>query len=94
MLLEMMMKEGTGTVLREEAVTDLLTEIIVVNDPQVHIVEIGVAQTTAMDRIQMPDLKEEIMLMKKLKVLKMKDTAGSYYPLPAILSYFCFALIF
>ena len=89
-----MMKEGMVTVLREEAVTDLLTEVMIVNGPQVHIVEIGVAQTTAMDRIQMPDLKEEIILMIKLKVLKRKDTAGSYYPLLAILSYFCFVCIF
>lgn len=77
MLLEMMMKEGTVTVLREEAVTDLLTQIMIVIDPQVHIVEIGVAQTTAMDRIQMPDLKKEIILMIKLKVLKRKDTAAA-----------------
>ncbi|KAJ6722855.1 hypothetical protein OIU74_007438 [Salix koriyanagi] len=56
--------------------TDLQTETIIVNDPRVRIVEIGLARTTAMDQILIPDLnQEEIITTIKLKVLKIKDIA-------------------
>ena len=83
------MKEGMVTVLREEIVTDLLTETIIVNDPRVQIVEIGAARTTVIDQKLIPDLnQEEIIITIKLKVLKMKDIAGLYYFQLAILCYF------
>lgn len=77
MQFETMMKEEMVTVPRD--LTGLATEPMTVTDPQVHIVEIGLALTMAMDPILVPDLsQEEIALMIKLKALSMEDTTGLY----------------
>jgi hypothetical protein len=52
--------EEMGTVLIEEAVTCLLIkEAMIVDDPQVHTVEIGVVLTMAMDLIRGLELNQE-----------------------------------
>lgn len=50
--------EGMDTVLIEEAMTLLMGDMVVV-DPPVHIVEVGVAQIMVMDRIHLPDQNQE-----------------------------------
>lgn len=73
----MMMTKGMGTVLIEEVGTcHLIGEAMIMGDPQVHIVGIGLAQTTAME---VPDLKlEEVPSMIELKAQSMGDMTGSY----------------
>ena len=69
MPLEMMMTEteGMDTVLIEEAMTLLMGDMVVV-DPPVHIVEVGVAQIMVMDQIHLPDqIQEEAPSMNELK---------------------------
>lgn len=69
MPLEMMMTEteGMDTVLIEEAMTLLMGDMVVV-DPLVLIVEVGVAQIMVMDQIHLPDqIQEEAPSMNELK---------------------------
>lgn len=59
--------EGMDTVLIEEAMTLLMGDMVVV-DPLVLIVEVGVAQIMVMDQIHLPDqIQEEAPSMNELK---------------------------
>ena len=59
--------EGMDTVLIEEAMTLLMGDMVVV-DPLVLIVEVGVAQIMVMDQIHLPDqIQEEAPSMIELK---------------------------
>lgn len=79
MQFEMMMIKEMAIVLIEEAGTRLLIgEAMIVGDRQVHIGGIGIAQTMAMDQIQVPDLnKGEVPSMKDLRAQSMGDLTGS-----------------
>ena len=72
---EMMMTEGSVTVLIEEVVRFLLmVEAMIIGDLQVHIVEIGVALIMAVVPTQSPDMNgEEVPSMIELKALSMGD---------------------
>lgn len=54
----MMMTEGMDIVPIEEVMTPLMGDMVVA-DPQVHIVEVGVAQIMVMDQIQLPGQNQE-----------------------------------
>lgn len=72
-----MMIEETDTVLIEEAVTSPLMGDMVVGDLLVHIAEVGVAQTMAMDQIRLPDQnQEEVPNMNETKAHQMGDMTG------------------
>ena len=79
MQFEMMTIKEMAIVLIEEAGTCLLIgEAMIVCDPQVHIVGIGIAQTMAMDQIQVPDLNQgEVPSLKDLRAQSMGDMTGS-----------------
>lgn len=79
MLFVMMMIEEMGTVLIEEAVTCLLIKeaMIVVDDPQVHTVEIGVVLTTAVDLIRVLELnQEEVPITIEIEAQSVMDIRG------------------
>lgn len=88
MLYVMMMREEMGTVLIEEAVTCLLIkEAMVVADPQVHTVEIGVVLnmaveigvvlTMAVDLTQVLDLNiKEVLITVEMQAQSVMDIAG------------------
>lgn len=78
MLSVMMMTEEMGTVLIGEAVVCLLiNEAMIVGDPQVHTVEIGLVLTMAVDLIQVLDLnQEEVLIMTELQAQSMIDITG------------------
>ena len=70
------MREEMGSVLIEEAGTCLppIGEAMIMGDPQVHIVETGLAQIMAMEQ-------EEVLSMIELKAQSMGDMTGSYHSL-------------
>lgn len=78
MQFEMMTRKEMGTVLIEEAETCLLIgEAMIMGDPQVHIVGIGLVQTTAME---VPDLKlEEVLSTTESRAPLMGDMIGSSF---------------
>jgi hypothetical protein len=76
MLLEMTMSERMDTVLIEEVVAPLMGDMVV-GDPQVLIVEAGVALIMVVDQIQLPDQnQEEVPSMNELKAQLMGDMIG------------------
>jgi hypothetical protein len=76
MLLEMTMSERMDTVLIEEVVAPLMGDMVV-GDPQVLIVEVGVALIMVVDQIQLPDQnQEEVPSMNELKAQLMGDMIG------------------
>lgn len=85
MQFEMMMRKEMGTVLIEGVETCLLMgEAMIMGDPQVHIVGIGLVQTTAME---VPDLKqEEVPSMTESRAPLMGDMTGLSF------SYTCFSV--
>jgi len=81
----MMMSKGMDIVLIEEVAAPLMVGMVVallmggmaVEDPQVLIVEVGVALIMAVDQILLPDQnQEEAQSMNELKAQSMGDTTG------------------
>jgi hypothetical protein len=70
------MSERMDTVLIEEVVAPLMGDMVV-GDPQVLIVEAGVALIMVVDQIQLPDQnQEEVPSMNELKAQLMGDMIG------------------
>jgi hypothetical protein len=70
------MSERMDTVLIEEVVAPLMGDMVV-GDPQVLIVEVGVARIMVVDQIQLPDQnQEEVPSMNELKAQLMGDMIG------------------
>jgi hypothetical protein len=70
------MSERMDTVLIEEVVAPLMGDMVV-GDPQVLIVEVGVALIMVVDQIQLPDQnQEEVPSMNELKAQLMGDMIG------------------
>lgn len=84
----MMMSKGMDTVLIEEVVAPLMVGMVVallmggmvVADPQVLIVEVGVALIMVVDQILLPDQnQEEAQSMNELKAQRMGDMIGKIH---------------
>jgi hypothetical protein len=70
------MSERMDTVLIEEVVAPLMGDMVV-GDPQVLIVEVGVARIMVVGQIQLPDQnQEEVPSMNELKAQLMGDMIG------------------